>query len=70
MLNLLVTFLLTISASLYGNNDRALLAGDVSPAAPKSANAADDDTDDTGEVDEDVIITDDDDSTDDEGVNN
>jgi hypothetical protein len=69
MLYLLVTFLLTISASLYGNNDRALLAGDVSPSAPKSANAADDDTDDTGEVDEDVIINEDD-STDDEGVNN
>ena len=76
MIHLLVTFLLTISASLHGSHERDLLAGDVSPAAPKNSSSSihsgitDGDAEDTGEVDEDIIITDDEDTQDDEGVNN
>ena len=73
MIHLLVTFLLTISASLHGSHERDLLAGDVSPAAPKNSSSSiqsGGDVDDTGEVDEDIIITDDEDTQDDEDVNN
>jgi hypothetical protein len=68
MLQYVVMFLLATTTSLFGNNTKGLIAGDVSPA-PKAAVAADEDTDDTGEVDDDILI-DDDNTDDDEDVQN
>ena len=68
MLQYVVLFLLTATTSLFGNNAKGLIAGDVSPA-PKAAVSADEDTDDTGEVDNDIII-DEENTDDDEDVQN
>ena len=68
MFQYIVTFLLAATASLFGNNTQGLIAGDVSPA-PKNAVPAENDADDTGEVDEDIII-DEEDEDDDEDVHN
>ncbi len=68
MLQILMIFLLATSVSLFGTSGMNHLAGSVSPST--SNEQGDDDADDTGEVDEDIIITDDEDSDDDEGVNN
>jgi hypothetical protein len=73
MIHLLVTFLLTASTSLQGSNEKGFLVGDVSPAAPKNSSSVaseGEEIDDTGEVDEDIIITDDESPQDDEGVSN
>jgi hypothetical protein len=74
MLYTVVSFLFAITASLYGSNEKGLLADDASPVTLKSISSpsldsdVDDDDDDTGEVDEDIIITDDENTNDDEGV--
>ena len=84
MIYVVMSFLLVTTASLFGSNERGLLAGEVSPAAPRSSNAPspsqqsnapsmgndfdDDSSEDNGEVDEDIIIMDDEDTNDDEGV--
>lgn len=68
MLQYLVMFLIAATTSVFGTNTQGLIAGDVSPA-PKAAVSADEDTDDTGEVDDDIII-DEENTDDDEDVQN
>lgn len=72
MFQSILMFLLAATASLSAQDTKTVVIGDVSPAAPKSASttAGQDDSEDTGEVDEDIIITDEEDSNDDEGVSN
>ncbi len=85
MVHSVTLFFLVIASSLYGSNEKGLLAGEVSPSPPKNSytpspsqqnNAPmgndfdDDSSDDNGEVDEDIIIMDDEDTNDDEGVTN
>jgi len=71
MFQYIVMFLLASTTSLFGNDTKGLIAGDVSPAPKSSVSTSnDDDSDDTGEVDDDIIITDEEDTDDDEGVQN
>ena len=57
MMQLIAMLLLAAAPSLQANDTKGLIAGEVSPA-----------TEETGEVDEDIIITDEEDTNDDEGV--
>ncbi len=62
-------FLLVTTAAVYGHDTKGLIAGEVSPAT-SSTQQDTADSDDTGEVDEDIIITDEVNTNDDEGFSN